>query len=455
MTNRALKVFRSICFLSILAVSFLGCQHNQKLEPSNSTFFSGNKCAQCHLFPMENLRGKYGDDWHYAHFLDPRLVVSRSTMPDYRSLFSMFTITLSSKSYISPNGETVFAFEPTSPLDQWFSFDSKNLIYFFLSEAEWPTLPKGLKVFWPDIPLAEHKQDGIPVAWIGRELKGRVAPKDKITLIVPRKELKSFVNSLQASSAFDAGEWFELAGGPVGASNPSLGKEVYLKHCVVCHGENGDGRGPASLFLYPKPRDFTSGEYKFKTTRSDEPPVDADLYRTLTHGMKMTGMPAWGGLLPRDRWNVITYIKRFAIDRKTGKNLFEMKRSSHLISVKPPVSDPRGIELRVKQGRALFFSKGKCNDCHGPGKQSTDHLPHGDGPSAPVLVDDWGYPLRPTDLAGGILKRGNNPVDIYITITTGLMGTPMPTYQDVLSDKERWDLAFYVFRLAHGKDFRQ
>src|SRR5262245_34339429 len=40
------------------------------------------------------------------------------------------------------------------------------------------------------------------------------------------------------------------------------GKELFDNHCAACHGEKGDGNGPAARFLYPKPRDFTEGKFR-------------------------------------------------------------------------------------------------------------------------------------------------------------------------------------------------
>src|SRR3989338_11069433 len=44
------------------------------------------------------------------------------------------------------------------------------------------------------------------------------------------------------------------------------GKKVYEKKCAWCHGWTGAGDGPAADFLNPRPRDFTSGIYKYKTS---------------------------------------------------------------------------------------------------------------------------------------------------------------------------------------------
>ena len=42
------------------------------------------------------------------------------------------------------------------------------------------------------------------------------------------------------------------------------GKVLYATYCAGCHGEAGDGKGPAASMLIVKPRDFTSGLYKFR-----------------------------------------------------------------------------------------------------------------------------------------------------------------------------------------------
>ena len=43
------------------------------------------------------------------------------------------------------------------------------------------------------------------------------------------------------------------------AGDANAGKAVYERKCLLCHGEKGDGKGPAAELLDPKPRDFTSG----------------------------------------------------------------------------------------------------------------------------------------------------------------------------------------------------
>ena len=96
------------------------------------------------------------------------------------------------------------------------------------------------------------------------------------------------------------------------------GAAIYLRRCSFCHGLLGDGNGPAADFLDPRPRDFTLGTFKFRTTQSGELPRDEDLFRTVSRGLSGTAMQAFdsdlikNGLSENERWAVIDYIKSFA-----------------------------------------------------------------------------------------------------------------------------------------------
>src|SRR5687768_13277729 len=89
--------------------------------------------------------------------------------------------------------------------------------------------------------------------------------------------------------------------GLVRAQGPDLGTEaqresgkvLYSKYCAQCHGEKGDGEGYATSHLYPRPRDFTSGKFKVRTTPSGALPTHQDLINIIRRGMPYTSMPAW------------------------------------------------------------------------------------------------------------------------------------------------------------------
>jgi len=64
------------------------------------------------------------------------------------------------------------------------------------------------------------------------------------------------------------------------------------------------------------------------------------------------------------------------------------------------------------------------------------------------MKDDWGWPTRPTDLTWRPLKRGSTPDGTYLTIATGLLGTPMPSYGDSLESRDIWALVYYLESLV-------
>ena len=89
-------------------------------------------------------------------------------------------------------------------------------------------------------------------------------------------------------------------------SHFDLGKKVFESNCVTCHGQQGDGRGPASVAISgAKPRDFTTGKFKYGST-------DDEIFKTITNGVPGTAMPPWNSLSVLERKAVISYLKKFS-----------------------------------------------------------------------------------------------------------------------------------------------
>jgi DMSO reductase family type II enzyme heme b subunit len=221
------------------------------------------------------------------------------------------------------------------------------------------------------------------------------------------------------------------AGAP--ANDLEAGEAIYRKRCIFCHGDEGAGDGVASERLVPKPRDFTMGLYKYRTTGSGLLPTDDDLFKVISHGLPGTGMPAWDDTLSEpQRRQVIQYIKTFS------KRFERQKEPLQTITVGPEIaSSPESIE----KGKTLFKEM-ECFKCHG-----TDG--RGDGPSAPELQDDKGDPIKPRNLTKNWLFRGGGEArDIYMRFNTGLNGTPMPSFADSLDNEKSWHLANYVRSLS-------
>ena len=58
----------------------------------------------------------------------------------------------------------------------------------------------------------------------------------------------------------------------------NAGRRVYLRYCVGCHGQDGDGAGENAQWIEPKPRDFTAAVFKCRSTPTGTLPTDEDLF---------------------------------------------------------------------------------------------------------------------------------------------------------------------------------
>jgi len=222
-----------------------------------------------------------------------------------------------------------------------------------------------------------------------------------------------------------------LAGLPAAAAG-GPGQELYDKYCSQCHGVAGDGQGPATGRVKPAPRDFTAGKYKFRTTPSGLMPTDDDLRRVIRLGLPYTSMPGWPNFTDAEVQAIIDHLKAFSdAFQDPGK-----RADPIAIPEPPPIT-----AAAVAHGREVYQAQG-CTACHGSGGR-------GNGPSAPTLVDDWGQHLRPADLTERWTFRGGpTRQDMFRAFSTGLNGTPMPSYAAVLPESDRWDLVAYIHSLG-------
>jgi cytochrome c oxidase cbb3-type subunit 2 len=219
------------------------------------------------------------------------------------------------------------------------------------------------------------------------------------------------------------------------------GHGLYLRYCVLCHGVYGDGNGDTAPFIDPKPRDFTIATFKCRSTPTGTLPLDSDLINTLVRGVETSNMPSWRPLSDENRQDLIAYIKTFSDRWKTEKPGEP---------IKIPPETPVTIES-IRHGHELF-QKVECWKCHG-------QQGHGDGPSASTLTDSKDQPIRPYNFASAgndaRFKCGVTNEDLYRIFMTGLDGTPMPSFADVIQPNDAWDLVHYLRTLQvnrHSKE---
>jgi mono/diheme cytochrome c family protein len=210
------------------------------------------------------------------------------------------------------------------------------------------------------------------------------------------------------------------------------GKKLYVKYCSQCHGEKGDGEGYAAPHLRPRPRNFTTGKFKVRTTPNGALPTHQDLVNIIRRGMPYTSMPAWPKFADQEVSDLAYFIATFSPDFSKPENALK--------PVELP-SAPKATKESIELGKKLYEETG-CVKCHGP-------LGRGDGPSAPTLMDDWGRAIRAADLAQSwTLRGGSSREDIFRTMSTGLNGTPMPSFLEALKPEQRWAITDFIVSLS-------
>ena len=281
------------------------------------------------------------------------------------------------------------------------------------------------------------------------------------------------------------------------------GYAIYRRNCVHCHGVSGAGDGPTAPFLYPIPRDYRKGIFKFTSTPSGAKPHRDDLRRTITYGLHGTSMPAFEPLLTETEIEqVIDYVMFLSMRGETELGLIEeasisdekdptalsddivkeiaggvfnkwkvaqTQRVNPAIARTPPTRDS------ILRGRDLFLGS-DCKDCHGKlamgdGESFVDQdvfnsvVFEGNPSERPERIaqlddktktlwnqkpDDWGNPLRPANLNRGIYKGGRRPIDIYWRVAKGINGAQMPAhYPSPFDDKKMWDVVNFVLALPY------
>ena len=278
------------------------------------------------------------------------------------------------------------------------------------------------------------------------------------------------------------------------AAHLERGRAVYAKRCESCHGVSGDGHGPAAATLVPKPRDYRKGVFKFTSTKYGARPRLEDLKRTVKRGIPGTSMPSFS-LLPKEDLDAVTdYVKLLAMrgefetalareapdvwdeamepdegqkkvdiadaEKKFQKAFAPLLRESRdgivkrwngadELVVSPLTPEPVLTEARVTRGRETFLNPATgCIKCHGPdGRgQTIDNL-RGD------LKDAWGHPTQAADLTSGMLRGGDQPIDIYRRIYNGINGTPMPGFATIFAkEPDRiWDVVAFVLYVSNDR----
>lgn len=273
-----------------------------------------------------------------------------------------------------------------------------------------------------------------------------------------------------AGAAAGCGDRFEepltLGGAVVPAETLERGALAYKKYCVGCHGDDGGGRGGAAVGMTPAPRDFRTGQFKFKSVRKKgDLPTDDDLLRTVRQGLPGTHMNGFEGIADDEARAVVQFVKTFSERWRT-------ETAGEPIAVPPdpwtagPSAATGGQRMAaIARGRAVYHGVAACWECHpsyvprqevvalagGPDAAAgagtvapRDPVELRDDLAAPRVVETaWGPETAP-DFREHRFRVGRDPEAIYRVVAAGVGGTPMPAWHDRLSNEDLWAVVHYV-----------
>lgn len=240
------------------------------------------------------------------------------------------------------------------------------------------------------------------------------------------------------------------------AATLKRGREQYSLYCVGCHGEKGDGEGPAARFLNPKPRDLRKGRVKFAAVPAGTLPRDEDLLVTMNHGLSGTSMPSWRLIGEEDKRAIVAYVKTFS-------EVWRKEAPGTPVPVKP---DPwrKHPERGVAEGERVYHGLAACSSCHPAYALKPaiiEHMKSYDMSFSGFRTDlyasvekesDWGAPIRPPDFLVDRTKSGTSKDELVRVIAAGVGGTAMPSWGATLTHQQLWGLAYYVESLIQKRE---
>jgi mono/diheme cytochrome c family protein len=242
---------------------------------------------------------------------------------------------------------------------------------------------------------------------LGRSILARQAMTEPVSLWKPDSKLYADT------------PWPPSAGAPAGAA-PAM--QLYFEHCAICHGPDGRGNGAAAPSMIPRPRDFTAGQFKYKSTPAGTPPSDDDLTAVIAEGLSASAMPASRDILKPDEIRALVGVVRTMSGAPA-----EAAAPVEIAPRVEPVADS------IARGQKLYGDAG-CAACHGETLRG-----------GAVLQDAKGYPVVSRDLtAPWTFRGGAAPDHIWLRLTTGLAPGPMPAYAQTLDPSQRWDIVNYI-----------
>jgi mono/diheme cytochrome c family protein len=254
------------------------------------------------------------------------------------------------------------------------------------------------------------------------------------------------------------------------------GQAAYMHYCYACHGDSGDGNGPAAATMRPPPRDLRTGTFKFAGVSAGELPNDDDLVALLRRGLAGTPMLPWD-ISDRERLAIVQYLKTFSPrwqNETPGEKVVPdgpdpwRGKEAEAIALGQKIYHLTGVEMDPATNAPRSVLAG-CNACHpsymtgealgrlsqavlGKPAELRPDLHRPTRKESEFKVGDTKLSVLAPDFLFHPMKNGSDATSLYRTIAAGVGGTAMPTWKGALKDPDLWALVHYVRRLVELRD---
>jgi mono/diheme cytochrome c family protein len=165
------------------------------------------------------------------------------------------------------------------------------------------------------------------------------------------RESPGFVETALAETMRDAAipGRYKTMKNPV-AVTPDVLKEGiahWADHCATCHADNGSGDTMYGKTMYPRPPDMRQ--------KDTQEMSDGELYYTIENGVRLSGMPAFGGAGDNDvdSWKLVAFIRHLSslsrseememekMNPKSPQELEEEQEEENFLRCSPAPSQPQ------------------------------------------------------------------------------------------------------------------
>lgn len=208
----------------------------------------------------------------------------------------------------------MFGFMARSPFSVAFPFLATVMIF---TGCDWR--PDHPVVFDPNLVLTTKYEitEDIPM---GQASKDSFWIVDSMFGTPDEPKLPEVMTSDESLASLLSMDRLQRASGPPDAE----GRGLFQKHCVVCHGVTGNGRGPTAAVQTPYPRDYRMGVFKFKSTPNGVKPKREDLARLIRDGIGGTAMVKIPELTEDDIQALVDYVIYLSLRGEHERKQIEM-----------------------------------------------------------------------------------------------------------------------------------